>query len=169
MKLTRRMARWSVVPIVASALAVGGVAVAANAWHASQNITAAGQAGVVKPVIATATLEDVYPGQPIKYDVHFVNPNNFPVNVLTLQATDVTFTDLAVYPVTVDPTFTQHRSYAPLWAMPATEFDWVGSAAVAPGSSHQTLTGGNADVTWASALKQGSPISLDFWVDEAAF
>ena len=178
MKISRRLAVL-VTPVVA-ALAIGGVAVASNAWHTSTTIHAAGHVGTVLPVTATATIGDIYPGQPMTYTVTYTNPNSFNVNALTLQATDLTFTDLAVYPVVVDPTFTDHRSYPTLWssvlspslteAQAEVAFDWTGSVVLSPGTHTVTLTADHvADVTWADALKQGSPVSLNFWVDEAAF
>ena len=177
MKISRKLA-WTVTPVVAAALSVGGVALASNAWHTSQTITAAGKAGSVQPVIATATVEDMYPGQPLKIDVHFNNPNNFPVNVLALQATTINFTDAAVYPQAAQ-TLSLHRSYGVEWddsttgpgslSLPATAFDLGPSASVPAGFSDQVLTGTAVDASFADALQQGSPVSIDYWVDEAAF
>ena len=167
MKLTRKIALF-IAPFAVAAT-VSGVAVAANAWHTSTNITASGSVGTVKPVTATAVIGDIYPGQPMTYTLTYTNPNSFNVNALALQATDVTFTDAAVYPTPVT-TYTEHRSYAPQWAMSPTAFDWSGSQVLTPGTHQVTLTATSpADVTWADALQQGTSVSLTFWVDEAAF
>jgi len=177
MRVSRKLA-WTVTPVVAAALSVGGVALASNAWHTSQTVTASGKVGTVQPVIATATVEDLYPGQPLKVDIHFNNPNAFAVNVLALQATTITFTDAALWPNPAQ-LLSLHRSYGVEWdnsstgagslSLPATAFDLGPSASVPAGSSDQVLTGGAVDPSFANGLQQGSPVSIDYWVDEAAF
>lgn len=170
-KLRRRLLAWAVTPIVTAGLAFGGVAFASNNWHTSQKVTAAGKLATLQPIIATATIEEVWPGQPLKVDVHFNNPNPVAVNVAAVQATQATYTLQAAGPNPAS-TVTVYRyptgSESP-FPVSAAMFDLAGVNSVPAGGSDQTLTGSVLDASFASTLQQGSTISITYWVDEAAY
>jgi hypothetical protein len=170
MRFTRKLA-WTVTPLVALSLGVGGFAVAS--WHSATEFSASGTMAVLQPVTATATLQGpMFPGDIIKLDVHFNNPNRVPVNVVDLEANNATYTvarDNAGNWIP-DTIINAGRTFGD----PATQFGGTfdvkgGAYGIPSGNSHRVLTGPVLDPAFGATLAQGSTITFIYHVTETAF